>query len=66
MNLQRAARRSVLVTMGVAVLAAILALIFGFSGNLAAMTYLTVIALVAMAGGAFFAFRNAAANGRRV
>jgi hypothetical protein len=47
--------------MAVALVAAVLSLVLGFSGNLTAMALLTLVALIAIAVGAFFAFRSSAA-----
>jgi hypothetical protein len=65
MKFQRIIRRPVLLAMGVAVIASIVALVFGFSGNLGVMTVLTVVALVAVVAGAILAFRSMAAPSDR-
>jgi peptidoglycan/LPS O-acetylase OafA/YrhL len=65
MSSQRRIRGPVLVAITVAVLAAILSLIFGYSGNVTAMTYLTVLVVIASAVAAIFAFRPPAPRSRK-
>jgi peptidoglycan/LPS O-acetylase OafA/YrhL len=65
MGIQRRVRGPVLVAMAVAVLAAILSLVFGYSGNLTAMTFLTVLVVLAVAVAAILAFRAPPAGERR-
>jgi Na+/pantothenate symporter len=65
MFFERRVSPPVLVAMAVAMVAATLGLILGFTGNVAAMAYLTGLAIVAVAVAVYFAFRGTAAKSPR-